>query len=96
MNPNLIDKMTTDYYKVLKILYDNQVKLKESKFVPLTQVEVSEKLGVSKTKVHFIFKDLQENILIYPYQSGRGRYCLSDKAKVIIEKIEELNSKIKG
>lgn len=97
MNNNLVDKLTTNSYKVLKLLFDNQVKMTDgSVFTPMTQIEIAEQIGVSKITMNALFKDLQEEGLVCPHGSRRGRYCLTDKALLVIEYIETLGHKLKG
>lgn len=96
MDKELIDKFTTDNYRILKILYDNKVKMTDgSVFTPLTQGEVANQMGISKITINVMFRDLQKYGLIYPYQSGRGRYCLTGKALIVIKQIEALENKLK-
>jgi len=90
---NIIDKLTTINYRVLKILYDNQTTLTDgSTFAPITQLEIAQILGISNITVNSIFKDLMKDNLIYLYEGKRGRYCLSDSAKSIVEAIDKLSN----
>lgn len=93
MNEDILDLLLTDYYKILRVLYENQVKINNNeKFVPLTQIEIAEIMGVSKITMNSMFKELQRQNLIYRYKGRRGRYCLTDKAQVILEEIIKINN----
>lgn len=95
MNEDVISKMTTNLYKTLKLMYDNQVKMTNgSVFTPMTQVELAEQIGVSKITMNAMFRDMQKEGLVYPYGTRRGRYCLSDKAIIIIKQIESIQDKL--
>jgi len=83
---------TNDNYRLLKFLYDNQTVVLDKKIIPLTQTQISEQLGISKGKTNAIINELiDEEFLI---QEVRGKYTLTDKAKVIIEGMIKLENKL--
>lgn len=84
-----MDLFLNDYYKLLKLLYDNQTVVLDKKVVPLTQVEICSVLNMSKVKVNTIFVELQKEGLLI--QETRGKYSLTDKACVIVDSIEKIN-----
>lgn len=84
-----MDLFLNDYYKLLKLLYDNQTVVLDKKVVPLTQMEICSVLNMSKVKVNTIFVELQkEGFLV---QETRGKYSLADKACAIVDSIEKMN-----
>lgn len=88
---DIINKMTTKYYKTLKFMYDNQVQTREGYFfVPMTQVEIAENVAVSKITMNAIIKNLRESKLLYSSLGKRGRYYLTKKAKILIEGIDSI------
>ena len=89
---NIIEQMTSNTYKVLKILYLNQVKLASGEIViPLTQQYIADEMSLSLISVNAIFRELMENDLVI--QKGRGKYGLTDRANDIVKNIEKLNNK---
>lgn len=94
--PNtLMEKLTSNRYKILKILYENQVKKADgTTFAPITQVEIADQLNISKITVNSIFKELQADGLVGKIGSVRGRYELSEKALMIIEQMNIINEKL--
>lgn len=95
MSNDIADLLLTDYYRILKVLYENQVKISNNKkFVPLTQLEVAEIIGVSKMTINSMFKELHRNNLIYSYKGKRGRYCLTETTEIILREIEKINNYI--
>ena len=86
----VIESITNNNYRVLKLLSDSQVELDGVRFTALTQVEMAEKLGLSKVTINFIMKELQDNDLVRPFENRRGRYILSDKAESIVETIKSI------
>ena len=90
----VIESLTNNNYRVLKFLSDNQVELNGIKFIAITQIEIAQELGLSKVTVNSIMRDLQEKKLVCPFENRRGKYCLSDKAEIIIKSIEQINKKL--
>ena len=48
---NLVD-FTNDKYKLLKFLYDNQIEIKNNKYIALSQQEIADSLHFSKNKTN--------------------------------------------
>lgn len=53
----LID-FTNDKYKLLKFLYDNQIEIKNNKYIALSQQEIADSLHFSKNKTNKIMQEL--------------------------------------
>jgi len=54
---SIIDKMTSNAYKVLKYMYSCQIKLPDgTKYIPLSQAEMVPLIGVSTININKIFK----------------------------------------
>lgn len=93
MSKDVLDLLLTDYYRILRVLDENQVKINNNEtFVPLTQIEVAELIGVSKITMNSMFKELHRQDLIYLYKGKRGRYCLTEKAQTILNYISKINN----
>lgn len=86
-----IDLFVTDYYKLLKLLNDNQTTVLGKKVIPLTQAEISEVMKISKMKVNGMFVELQKKG--YLVQETRGKYALTDEAVTIVKAIQQLEEK---
>ena len=78
-----------DYYELIKLLHDNEVRVLDEVFVPLTQQQIADTLNYSKMKVNGMFIELQKRGLVE--QKSRGKYVLSDSAESIIKTVEKLN-----
>lgn len=85
--------LTTKYYRFLKIMYDNCVLVGGKHFVPMTQGEVAEKMGITPVTAHATFKVLQEHGMLDFEGSvkSRGRYVMSDKTYNMIRKISKVD-----
>lgn len=88
-----IELLLTDYYLLLKLMYQNEVIVLNKKVIPLTQQEIAETLCFSKMKVNAMFILLQEQG--YIEQQMRGKYVLTKKTEIILDTIEEIDRKVK-
>ena len=93
----LIDRMTSEPYKVLKILYDHKVQMPgDMEYVPLSQIEMARMLDMSKMKMNSIFQQLDKDDLVHLMEGKRGKYILTDKAITIIKEISKIENKLEG
>lgn len=83
------NKLTTNYYKVLEILYDNIANINHEQVSIITQIEIAEQLGLSKITVNSLFKELRDDGLIVS-RNMVGRYYLSEDAIKIVETIKSI------
>lgn len=77
-----------DNFKVLDLLYNNQVKINKTYICPMTQQEIGEGLGFSLMKVNAIMLTLRQEGYIDRYKNSRGRYVLTTKAKKLLTLLE--------
>lgn len=77
-----------DNFKVLDLLYNNQVKINKAYICPMTQQEIGEGLGFSLMKVNAIMLTLRQEGYIDRYKNSRGRYVLTTKAKKLFTLLE--------
>ena len=77
-----------DNFKVLDLLYNNQVKINKAYICPMTQQEIGEGLGFSLMKVYAIMLTLRQEGYIDRYKNSRGRYVLTTKAKKLLTMLE--------
>lgn len=90
----IIKKITTNYFKTLQILFDNQVINPDGiSFVPMTQIEIAKEINVSKITMYNIFKELKEDGLIESYPSKRGMYIVTEYGKHIINTVNNIKEK---
>lgn len=78
-------------YRVLKTLSDNQIKIKNDLYVPLSQQEIADISHFSKSKTNNILKELMENEYIFAYNNKRGKYALTDKGKKALKLMQKSN-----
>ena len=94
---NVIDRMTSDSYKIIRILYEHKDHLPDgTEYVPFSQVDMARELNLSINTMNKIFKQLDEDDLVHLMEGKRGKYILSDKAKTIIEEMVRLENTLEG
>lgn len=74
-----IEYFSNDRYRVLACMAENQIVVKNSAIIKLSQQDIADILEISKVKVNSIIADLKINGYIIQ-NSPRGKYCLTDKA----------------
>lgn len=83
----LVDKITTNYCKVLLLMNENKILFNGKYLVPLTQVEISKMLNITTITTNSIFKELKNDELI---ESVNRKYFLTNKAIKLSEKLTEI------
>lgn len=81
------DFFMNDKYKVIECMAQRQISVNDEYIVKLSQQEIANILGFTKTKVNIIINDLKRNGYITQV-SSRGKYVLTDMAVGEIEKIQ--------
>ena len=85
---NLVD-FTNDKYKLLKFLYENQIEIKNNKYIALSQHEIAHSLDFSKNKTNKIMQELKKDNFIDTFNNTKGKYIVSDKGNKVIAIIEK-------
>lgn len=78
-----------DGYKLLEIINDCQFETDGISYCPLTQTEMAQKIGCSRMTINSILKRLKNGNYIVQNKNSR-RYSLTEKAKIIIIKVREI------
>jgi hypothetical protein len=84
---NLID-FTNDKYKLLKFLYDNQIEIKNNKYIALSQQEIADSLHFSKNKTNKIMQELKKDNFIDSYNNIKGKYIITKNGNKVVKIIE--------
>ena len=85
---NLVN-FTNNKYKILKFLYDNQIEIKNKKYVVLSQQEIADSLHFSQNKTNKIIRELKKDNFIDSYNNTKGKYVITDKENKVISVIEK-------
>ena len=81
---NLVN-FTNDKCKLLKFLYDNQIEIKNNKYIVLSQQEIADSLHFSKNKTNKIMQELKKDNFIDTFNNTKGKYIVSDKGNKVVE-----------
>ena len=84
-----LDFFGNDYYKVLSFLYDNQIQVKEEKYVILSKQELADIVQFSKMKTNGILKELRKNGFIDNFENKRRKYVITDIGYKVIKLMRE-------
>ena len=84
---NLVD-FTNDKYRILKFLYDNQVQVKNNKYIVLSQQEIADMNHFSKNKINKIIQELKKDGFIESFNNTKGKYIITKNGNKVIDVIE--------
>lgn len=82
------DFFVNDRYKVLECMAQRQISVNDELIVKLSQQEIADILGFTKSKVNSIIGDLKQNDYIMQL-SSRGKYALANKAKSELSRMSQ-------
>ena len=86
------DYFMNDRYRVVECMAQRQILVNENLVVKLSQQEMAEILGFTKTKVNNILRELKDNGYIIQL-SARGKYSLTEKANSELMKMGSQEAK---
>ena len=87
------DFFVNDKYRVLECMAQRQIVVGDENVVKLSQQEMADILGFTKSKVNAIIRELKE----YGYITQvniRGKYALTEKANIEIQKMQNMEAVI--
>lgn len=82
------DFFVNDRYKVLECMAQRQISVNDELIVKLSQQEIADILGFTKSKVNSIIGDLKQNDYIVQL-SSHGKYALTNKAKSELSRMSQ-------
>lgn len=85
---NLVD-FTNDKYKILKFLYDNQIKVKNDKYIVLSQQEIADMTHFSKNKTNKIIQELKRDGFIDTFNNTKGKYIITKNGNKVVEVVKK-------
>jgi DNA-binding IclR family transcriptional regulator len=87
------DFFVNDKYRVLECMAQRQIAVSGENVVKLSQQEIADILGFTKTKVNTIIRELKEYGYITQV-NARGKYALTEKANSEIQKMQSKEAAI--
>lgn len=82
--------LCNDNYKILNLIYENQIVNKEETFCSLSQEQMAQKIGLGRMTVNIILKRLTEIGLLLPRTNKLKRYQLSERGYLVINTLNNL------
>ena len=86
-----LEPFVNQRYKILELLYEKQLKVKDVFYVPLSQQEIADIAHISKLKTNIIIGELIDLGCISKYQNKRGKYAITDKGYNVLQIIKKLD-----
>lgn len=81
------DFFVNDKYKVLECMAQRQIAVNDEYVIKLSQQEIADTLGFTKTRVNTIIRELKQHSYITQVNI-RGKYALTQKANLEIKKMQ--------
>ena len=85
----ILEEFGNEKCVILKLLYDNQIKVKDDCYVSLSQQEMADMVHYSKVKTNKIINDLKRIGCISTFDNQKGKYFLTQKAEYLIKLLSE-------
>lgn len=86
-----LEFFANDRYNLLKMLLDNQVKVKNDFYVPLSQQEIADMIQFSKLKTNRLLNELKDNGFIDYFNGKRGKYIITEKGHKVLQLMQKMN-----
>jgi len=86
-----LEFFTNQRFEILVLLKENQVKIKDEEYVPLSQQEIADMAHFSKLKTNKILNELIDFDYVIPYMNKRGKYALTERGNKIIDLFKNTN-----
>lgn len=86
-----LELFANDRYEILKLLCENQIKVKDDFYVPLSQQEIADIAHFSKLKTNKLLNELIDDGYIGYFNGKRGKYMLTDKGMKVLRLMQRNN-----
>ena len=86
-----LEMFANDKYTLLKLLSENQVKIKDDFYIPLSQQEIADMAHFSKLRTNKFLNELIDNGFLEVYQGKRGKYAITNKGYKVLYLIQKNN-----
>ena len=80
-----------DRYTLLKMLLENQIKVKDDFYIPLSQQEIADMIQFSKLKTNRLLNELMDNGFVSFYNNKRGKYIITEKGHKALQLMQKMN-----
>ncbi|MBE6114367.1 MAG: hypothetical protein E7191_04725 [Erysipelotrichaceae bacterium] len=87
-----LEFFANERYRMLKLLCDNQIQVKEEFFVPLSQQQIADLAHWSKLKSNRILGELMELGYVTNFDGSKGKYGITEKGHKVLRLIQKNNA----
>ena len=87
----MLEFFGNDRYQLLKLLSENQVKVKDDFYVPLSQQEIADMAHFSKLKTNKLLNELISKDYINYFNGKRGKYMITEKGIKVLYLMQKNN-----
>lgn len=85
----VVETLVNDSYKLLELLYDNQITVLDETFVPIKQEQMAKELNITRSTVSSLLKKLKENGLIEDYSKDK-KYKITQQGIKCVKTIRKI------
>ena len=86
-----LEIFANDKFKLLKLLHENQVKVRDDFYIPLSQQEIADMAHFSKLKTNQILNELINTGFAEIYKNKRGKYAITEKGVKALHLMQKNN-----
>lgn len=86
-----LEIFANDKFKLLKLLHENQVKVRDDFYIPLSQQEIADMAHFSKLKTNQILNELINTGFVEIYKNKRGKYAITEKGVKALHLMQKNN-----
>lgn len=87
-----LEFFANDKYGLLKILHQNQVKVRDDFYISLSQQEIADIAHFSKLKTNQIINELIDVGCVEIYKNKRGKYAITENGVKVLHLMQRNNS----
>lgn len=79
-----LEQFANDKYKILKIVFDNEIKVNKDTYTNLNQQEIADIAKFSKKKVNILVNELINDGFLEKFNDLRGKYKLTAEGEKVV------------
>ena len=86
-----LDFFGNDRYELLVLLCDNQIKVKDDFYIPLSQQEIADIAHYSKLKTNRLLNELMDAGFLAYFNGKRGKYVITERGHKALHLMQKNN-----
>lgn len=85
-----LEQFANDKYKILKVVFDNEIKVNSDAYTNLNQQEIADIAKFSKKKVNILVNELINDGFLEKFNDLRGKYKLTAEGIKVISLMQNI------